>query len=95
MKVVYIDGHSPDEELAKACASIGMFRYANMADFKIADPKLMSEVFTDNKNIAEKCEEVGIKANPLPSAEANTSTASQTKPHRSRSKTNKASNGDK
>jgi len=90
MKVVYIDGHSPDEELAKACASIGMFRYANIADFKIADPKLMSEVFTDNKDISKACEEVGIKVSPLPSI-----IREQTKSPRSRGKSNQILDGDK
>ena len=96
MKVVYIDGHSPDEELAKACASIGMFRYADMADFKIADPRLMGEVFTDNKDIAEACGEVGIKVNRLPSlSKAKVSITNQNKPPRSRGKPNQTLDGDK
>jgi len=95
MKVVFIEGHSPDDELAKACASIGMFRYANMADFKIADPKLVTEVYTDNEDIRSAYEEVGIVVHPLPSvvAETNTGTNTDKKPHKRGSSNNTPTDG--
>lgn len=66
MKLVYIEGSSPPEDLAKACQKIGMFKYANMDRFN-GVVKLVSEVYTENDKIGDEYRAAGVTVKPLPS----------------------------